>query len=332
MTRLTAAATLAAIIAAAHPVDAREAERVSGYAEFRHGPVLVVDGQRVRTDASTRLRLRNAASFDEIPLGSEVEVTGTRMPDGSVLAAQVTSKANGLAWFERDVVDASDEMERTWVSRGEMFEQGEDGRERIVGRIVARGAAVERVTRILDRIAPPYVDPRRLRVHVVESPEWNAAALGNGAVWAYTGLLDGMTDDELAIVLGHELAHFTHEHARRETRRGLWMQLAGAGAVLATRTIANDALRTAAVAGALVGVTAMTSGYSRDLEDQADRVGLRYAHEGGYDVRAGVTLWSKFLRRYGEQDRLTNALFGSHSRPTDRIRNVERELARNFTE
>jgi Zn-dependent protease with chaperone function len=45
-----------------------------------------------------------------------------------------------------------------------------------------------------------------LRAHVVDAREWNAAALGNGAVWVYTGLLDEMTDDELAIVLGHELA------------------------------------------------------------------------------------------------------------------------------
>jgi Zn-dependent protease with chaperone function len=330
MTRLTLSATMAAAAIALHPTAVGTAERVSGYAEFRHGAALIVDGQRVRADASTRVR--NAVSFDEIGLGAEVQVTGTRLSDGSVLAARVVAKPNGVALFERDVIDASDELERLWVGRGEMFEEDPDGREITVGRIVDRGPAVDRVERILNRLVPPYARGRRLQAHVVDAPDWNAAALGNGAVWVYTGLLGEMSDDELAIVLGHELAHYTHEHARRESRRGLWVQLAAAGAAIAAETIENDLLRTSTAVGALLGLTALSAGYSRDLEDQADRVGLRYAHEAGYDVRAGTSLWTKFLDKYGEQNRVANALFGGHSRPSDRIRNIERELARNFAD
>jgi Zn-dependent protease with chaperone function len=330
MTRSTLAATIAAAAIALDPTAVGTAERVSGYAEFRHGDVLIVDGQRVRSDASTRFR--SAPSLDAIALGAEVQITGTRLADGSVLASQVTAKPNGVALFERNVIDASDQLERLWVGRGEMFEQNADGREIPVGRILDRGAEVDRVERILNRLVPPYARGRRVQAHVVDAREWNAAALGNGAVWVYTGLLDEMSDDELAIVLGHELAHYTHEHARRESRRGLWVQLAAAGAAVAAESIDNDLLRTTTAVGALLGLTAVTAGYSRDLEDQADRVGLRYAHEAGYDVRAGTSLWSKFLDKYGEQNRVVNALFGSHSRPSDRIRNIERELARNFAE
>lgn len=72
------------------------------------------------------------------------------------------------------------------------------------------------------------------------------------------------------------------------------------------------------------------SGYSRGLEDQADRVGLRYANEGGYNVGAGVPLWGKVRSRYGESDKVTNFFLGSHSRPTNRSKNIEDEIPRNY--
>lgn len=155
--------------------------------------------------------------------------------------------------------------------------------------------------------------------------------MGNGAIWVYTGLMDAMNDDELSIVLGHELAHFTHEHSRRNARKAMIAQLIGAGAMIGASSVDNDTGRTAAMLGAALGLSAFRSGYSRDLEDQADRVGLRYVHEAGYDVRQGPGLWGKFRDKYGESDRVQNYFFGSHSRPSDRIRNIERELALNYT-
>jgi Zn-dependent protease with chaperone function len=164
----------------------------------------------------------------------------------------------------------------------------------------------------------------------VQTKEWNASAMGNGAIWVYTGILDEMTDDEMAIVLGHELAHFSHEHSRRSRKRGMWTSIVGLGAVVASSTLDNDGARIAAMSGSMLGMTAFSSGYSRDLEDQADRVGLRYAHEAGYDVRKGPVLWGKFRKKYGERDSVTNFFVGSHSRPSDRIRNIERELRTNY--
>lgn len=80
-------------------------------------------------------------------------------------------------------------------------------------------------------------------------------------------------------------------------------------------------------------VTAMTvrNGYSRNLEDQADRVGLRYAYEGGYDPRYGPALWAKFRDKYGDQNGLVNFFLGGHSQASDRIRNLDREIAYNYT-
>ena len=58
-----------------------------------------------------------------------------------------------------------------------------------------------------------------MRVYVIENDEWNAFAMGNYSIYVFTGLMDDLDDDELAIVLGHELAHATHEHTRRRSRR-----------------------------------------------------------------------------------------------------------------
>jgi Zn-dependent protease with chaperone function len=189
---------------------------------------------------------------------------------------------------------------------------------------------VDRVRRIMARLTPPYVKTSDLRVRVVDTDEWNAAAMGNGAIWVYRGLLEDMSDDEIAIILGHELAHYTHEHSRRGAKKAMWGQLAGLAGMIGAGSIDSRAGRDAATMGALLSVSAWQSGYSRDLEDQADRVGLRYAHQGGFDVSRGPELWKKFRKKYGEDSAMTNFLFGSHSRPSDRIRNIERELALNY--
>src|SRR4030095_4621405 len=101
-----------------------------------------------------------------------------------------------------------DDVERTWLASGTMSLS--NGKElRNIGRIEDTGPAVERARRIMRRIVPPYVDAARIRVHVVDSDEWNARAMGNGAIWVNTGLLNDTSDDELAAVLGPELGHDT---------------------------------------------------------------------------------------------------------------------------
>jgi hypothetical protein len=303
---------------------------VKGYAEYRLGPALVVDGQRILADEKTKIEAGKGRTLGSIPLGYEVKVKGSRRGDGAILASRVEAKPDGMAMFESDVLSATNEIERLWVREGAMYTEGPRGRKETVGKIVEDGRDVERVRRIMGRLVPPYVKTSDLRVRVVDTEEWNAAAMGNGAIWVYRGLLEDLSDDELAIILGHELAHYTHEHSRRGAKSALWGQLAGIAGMVGAGSINNRAGRQAANMGALLSVSAWQSGYSRDLEDQADRVGLRYAHEGGFDVTQAPGLWKKFRKKYGEDNAASNFLFGSHSRPSDRIRNVEREIQVNY--
>lgn len=304
--------------------------KLNGYAEFRHGDILIVEGQRVVLAPGAQFKGKGIPSAAAIPLGYEVKVEGIRRPDGIVAARKLEAKPNGVALFEPEVLQATNTIEQEWVRQGRMFEPTEAGKEIDIGRIVETGPQVERVRRILDRLRPPHLKPEALRVRVVDTKEWNAAAMGNGALWVYSGLVESMSDDELAVILGHELAHYSHEHSRRQAKRAMIAQLIALGGVVAADALGGD--RAARIAGlsALLGLTVWSMGYSRDLEDQADRVGLRYAYEGGYDVSRAVTLWERFREKYGEPDSITNFFLGSHSRPSDRIRNLQLELAMNY--
>jgi hypothetical protein len=311
-------------------VDPRQKEEIlRGYLEWRKGNYIVVDGQRVRWTSATRLQLGRLALVSSVPVGYEMVVVGRRARDGSLVAKRIDATPNGIALYENEIVRGFDDVERAWLANGTMFlSNGKQLRD--VGRIEDTGPAVDRARRIMNRIVPPYVDATRIRVHVVDSDEWNARAMANGAIWVNTGLLNDTSDDELAIVLGHELAHYTHEHSRRSGKNDTWRQLAAIGANAAlSATTSRAAQETNATAGKL-SLLAWGNGYSRTLEDQADRVGLRYAYEAGFDVERAIDLWSRARLRFGEHDVVTNWFVGDHSRPTDRIKNMRRELQLNY--
>jgi len=303
--------------------------KLDGYAEYNNGGILVVDGQRVYALNDTRFEGDGIRELAGIPLGSEVKVEGRRQASGMVRANKIEAKPNGSAMYESEVVSATNRIEKMWVDAGEMYV--EDGRRRqSVGNILDSGPEVERVRGIMLKLLPPYVDVNDVRVHVVATDQWNASAMGNGAIWVYTGLLQDMSDDEIAIILGHELTHYTHEHSRRGMKKNMWGQIAGVAGAVGAGAIDDRAGRSAAGMGASLGISAWQSGYSREMEDQADRVGLRYAYEAGFDVSQGPEVWEKFRKKYGEQDTMSNFLYGSHSRPTDRIRNINREIRLNY--
>ncbi len=303
-------------------------EKVSGYAEFWKGSTLVVDGQRVVATSRTKFKGKGVRDFRSTPLGYEVKLEGRRSSDGTLVADKVEVKPNGVAFLETDVLSATDELEKMWTLEGRMYFPNDEGKQEVIGPILDSGSQVRRVRSIVARLKPSYIPADRLRVRVVKTQDWNASAMGNGAIWVYSGLADSMSDDELAIILGHELAHYSHEHSRKGAKRQLIAQLVGAGALIGTEASGKGG--GLAQVGALLGVTAWINGYGRDLEDQADRVGLRYAHEAGFDVRKAPGLWGKFREKYGENDQVSNFFFGTHSRPSDRIRNVEREIRLNY--
>ena len=110
----------------------------------------------------------------------------------------------------------------------------------------------------------------------------------------------------------------------------MWIQLAAAGVVGAVGTIDDDTKRIVLQLAAGLTATAWSNGYGRSLEDQADRVGMRYAYEAGYDVTKGPRLWSRFARKYGQPGKVANFFFGDHSQSSARAAKLEQEIAYNY--
>ena len=326
MNTTTVGACLAAALALIGNV---KNETINGYAEFKRGDTLIVEGQRVVATPTTKLK--GAKRFTDIPLGYEVKATGSRNAAGVLIAQQIEAKANGSSSTEQQIIAGSNEAEQTWVKAGMMYEPADSGKINKVGDILESGPYVTRARSIMDRLRPSYVPANALRVRVVKTDQWNASAMANGAIWVFTGLMDAMSDDEMAIVLGHELTHYTHEHMRRQMSKGTMAQILGTGAAIATSQIHNSTAQQVAAFGGQLGLSALMTGYSRDYEDQADRVGLRYVYEAGFDPTKGPGLWEKFKQKYGETDKITNFFTGDHSRPTERIHNLQRQIQLNYT-
>ncbi len=303
------------------------AEKLEGYAEYRKGGVLIVEGQRLV--AAPGAQIKGASSVATVPLGYEVEAEGNRRRDGVIVVSRLEAKPNGSAFMEKEVIQATNQAEAEYRRAGRFYQRTERG-EQTIGRLEESGPRVARVRRITSRMVPPYRNRGSVRAYVIDNKEWNAFAMANGSVYVFSGLLNEMDDNEIAIVLGHELTHATHEHSRRQAKKNMLVQSGALAVLLGTQSIDDKGKRAAAQVLTGLSAAAYTSGYGRDLEDQADRVGMRYAYEGGYDVSKGPKLWQRFARKYGEGNKVANFFFANHSQASARARSLERELDNNY--
>ena len=329
--RIEAALLAGLALGLAPSAGAATPETLEGYAEWYLDGCLVVDGQRVCPASGLDFHGEGVArTFATVPLGYEVKVKqGTRLEDGTVLAQRVEARPNDQAMFEAEVRAATDQMEARIRRDGELSE-GEGLRARRVGKLLETGPRVERVRRIVDNLVPPYLPPEDVRVYVIENDEWNAFAMGNYSIYVFSGLLDDMNDDEVAIVLGHEIAHATHEHSRKQFKKQMWIQLAALGLGLVNEQVKDENANAIIELVGQFGSLAWQNGYGRSHEDQADRVGLRYAYEAGFDIDQGPELWRRFAQKYGQEDAVHNFFFSDHSLATKRAAHLEREIALNY--
>ena len=163
-------------------------------------------------------------------------------------------------------------------------------------------AMVQRVRGIAARLIAqtPVFRPDAQRwnweVNVVASNELNAFCMPGGKIMVYSGLISrlNLTDDELAVVMGHEIAHALREHSREQVSQAIAAEVAiGVGsAAIGLGRGSTDLASTAYQAF-------VSTKFSRSHETEADRIGLELAARAAYDPRAGVTLWQKMLAAGG---------------------------------
>jgi predicted Zn-dependent protease len=159
---------------------------------------------------------------------------------------------------------------------------------------------------------------------VFESDTINAFALPGGKVGVYTGLIKlASSDDEIAVVMGHEIAHVTSRHGAERTSQNYAVAGIGLLAVIGMEVKDVDpAKRNMALAAYGIGSqVGLMLPYSRLHETEADSVGLRFAAGAGYDPRAGATFWKKMAAKGGAKP---PELLSTHPSDANRIANLER--------
>jgi len=135
-------------------------------------------------------------------------------------------------------------------------------------------------------------------VNVISSKDVNAWCMPGGKIAVYTGLIDRLkpSDDELAAVMGHEIAHALREHGRERASQAAGQSVAAGliGAVLGIGSAGTD------LTGTVLNITFGLPN-SRLHETEADRIGVELAARAGYDPRAAVSLWQKMGQQGGGQ-------------------------------
>lgn len=168
--------------------------------------------------------------------------------------------------------------------------------ERSKGTLNSNQAQVSRVRAIASRLIAqtgafrPEARSWQWEVNVITSPEVNAWCMPGGKIAVYTGLIEklGATDDELAAVIGHEIAHALREHARE---RASEQAVAGAGISILAAVAGLGDVGQKGMEYAYMGLLGLPN--SRRHETEADRIGVELAARAGYDPRAAITLWQK---------------------------------------
>ncbi len=184
---------------------------------------------------------------------------------------------------------------------------------------------VQRLRAISQRLIPrtyewnPQARQWRWEVNLIGSKQINAFCMPGGKIAFFYGILDQLklNDDEVAMIMGHEMAHALREHAREQM--GKTMATRGAIEIgSAILGLGNGGRLLADMGGQL-----LTLRFGRADETEADLIGLELAARGGYDPGAGVTLWQKMA---AANKRSQVELLSTHPSGPTRISDIERNL------
>lgn len=201
------------------------------------------------------------------------------------------------------------------------------GQARAQGALDTNSAHTNRVRTITQRLIQqvgtfrPDARQWNWEVHVVNDSEVNAWCMPGGKIAVYAGLLNTLkpTDDELAAVLGHEMAHALREHSREQVSQQM---ATGLGlSVLSAVT----GMQATADLGAQLSKVMFTLPNSRTHEAEADRIGVELAARAGYDPRAAVTLWQKMDALGGARQ---PEFLSTHPSPASRMADIEQAAER----
>lgn len=206
-------------------------------------------------------------------------------------------------------------LDQEWAMRDELKQQVASEM-----RVVNDQAALAYINTVGRRIAAqtPYGN-RRWDFGIVQDDTVNAFNLPGGLVYVNTGLIaEADSLDQLAGVLAHEIGHGAARHGTQLMTRATGYNL------IAGLALGRNPSTTKQILGQLVG-TGVLNSYSRNAENEADQLGVRYVYEAGYNPNGMVDFFQQLLAARSRRPSAVEQFFSNHPLTEDRINRVERE-------
>ena len=186
---------------------------------------------------------------------------------------------------------------------------------------------LKRLRAIADRLIPFTTqwnsDSRKWKweINLIGSKQINAWCMPGGKIAFYTGILEQLqlNDDEVAMIMGHEMAHALREHSRERLAKS---KATSMGLSVASQLLGLGQMGDVA---ANLGTQLLSLKYGRDDETEADLVGLEIAARGGFKPEASVQLWKKMMAANGGGKGQLSFL-STHPSGNNRIQELEANL------
>ncbi len=179
---------------------------------------------------------------------------------------------------------------------------------------------VKRLNRLTAQLKT--VDGHQFNYKVYVNPEYNAFVTPDGSIRLYSGLFDGMSDDEIRFIIGHEIGHKIHSHGKEQRKVALTMKgLRTAGASSGHQTVSAISL---SEIGEYIDLF-VNQQYSQSAEHQADDYGFEFMKRNGYDPKSAASALRKLEARYGNK----RSIVASHPASGDRAVRLEQRLNKN---
>ena len=195
--------------------------------------------------------------------------------------------------------------------------------------LVQEPSANEYINRIGNRVLKTMeAQPFNFQFFILNIPEINAFSVPGGKIFVNSGLvLLVENEDELAGVIAHEIGHSVARHVAKRSEKGQKISLAALGAILAGILMGGQA------AGAIATTTVAASQaallkFSREDEDEADYLGLKFMERAGYDPMGMITMMKKLSREEGPAAGKPPAYLLTHPAAEERMASLEIQMSR----
>jgi len=215
----------------------------------------------------------------------------------TLFSACTTTTRPGVVGVNRQQLMMASQSEVERLSAISFNEQNKKAQDKKI--LITSGPQYDRLINIANRLIPQTAHFRddtqkwNWQLSLINSPVLNATCAPGGKITFYTGIIDQLklNDDEIAAIMGHEIAHALREHGRERLSQAM-----------AQSAITNIALAAAGGYGAQINAANQVAQYvlvlpnSRQNESEADAIGVELAARAGYNPRAAISVWQKMMK------------------------------------